>query len=526
MVSRIRPLWAPVLVACIAFIAARTAMLPGLSFWDTAELQAVGPLMGTAHPAGFPTYALLGWLASVVLQPFGEPAFRMNLFAGLCLAFAAGLTVDLVRALTRSALVGMLAGVGLALTPVAWAIGTRAEAHALHLAFVVVLLRLLVAWEARVRAGGPQPSSGPGADRFLVAAAVVFGLSVGNHSLTLLLALPVALFVLAVDRAIWRDRRLGALCLGAFAAAVVLVYLELPLRAGPFRAALVYGRPETWDGFWYVALGEQFRTSLVDPFGDLPAKAGSLVARAVDQFGPLTPLVPLALVATLVRQPRYALLTVSAVAITCLFAASYRNADIGRYYVGPILMVWTWLAILVGTAGEWAGRLFRRAVGRVTTPITGGALAGPRRIIAAVPTVVLVVVMLAPTGFSLGDRFDAVDESGDRRAASWVDHALSVMEPGAILVSWWSYSTPLWYAQRVEGRRPDLVIVDDRTRLDEGLGDITDVIDANLGKHPVYVIRDDSDEIALLAARYELELIDGRDARALTRVLGLRETGS
>lgn len=69
-----------------------------------------------------------------------------------------------------------------------------------------------------------------------------------------------------------------------------------------------------------------------------------------------------------------------------------------------------------------------------------------------------------------------------------------------------SHSTPLWYAQRVGGRRPDSVIVDDRTRLDDGLGDITDVSDANLGKHPVYGIRD--------------------DARALTCVLGLRGTGS
>ena len=220
-----------------------------------------------------------------------------------------------------------------------------------------MLLRLLVAWEARVRAGGPQPSSGPGADRFLVAAAAVFGLSIGNHSLTLLLAPPVALFVLAVDREIWRDRRLVALCLGA-AAAAVLVYLELPLRAGPFRAALVYGRPETWDGFWYVALGEQFRTSLVDPFGDLPAKAGSLVARAVDQFGPLTPLVPLALVATVVRQPRYALLTVSAVAITCLFAASYRNADVGRYYLGPVADGLD----LAGDPGRHGGRVGGAAV--------------------------------------------------------------------------------------------------------------------------------------------------------------------
>ena len=58
------------------------ALLPGLGFWDTGEYQAVGPLMGTAHPTGFPTYVLLGWLASVLLQPFGDPAFRMNLLRG------------------------------------------------------------------------------------------------------------------------------------------------------------------------------------------------------------------------------------------------------------------------------------------------------------------------------------------------------------------------------------------------------------------------------------------------------------
>lgn len=232
MVTLIRRVGPPAAVALIAFAAARTAMLPGLAFWDTAELQAVGPLMGTAHPAGFPTYVLLGWVASVVLQPFGEPAFQMNLLAGLCLAAAAGITVDLVRALTRSALMGILAGLGLALTPVAWSIGTHAETHALHLALLALLLRLLVAWDARMQSavGGP-------ADRYLVAAAIVSGLSVGNHSLTLLLVLPVALFASAVDRALWRNRRLVALSVGAFVATVVLVYLELPLRAGPFRAA-------------------------------------------------------------------------------------------------------------------------------------------------------------------------------------------------------------------------------------------------------------------------------------------------
>ena len=64
MVSWIR-LAAALSVAVVAFFAAWRAMLPGVAFWDTGELQVVGPLMGTAHPTGFPTYVLLGWLASV-----------------------------------------------------------------------------------------------------------------------------------------------------------------------------------------------------------------------------------------------------------------------------------------------------------------------------------------------------------------------------------------------------------------------------------------------------------------------------
>ena len=133
-------------------MAAWLAVMPGVAFWDTGELQAVAPLMGTAHPTGFPTYVLLGWLASVLLQPFGEPAFRMNIFSAICLAVAAGVTVDLVRALTGWIALGVAAGIAMALTPIAWAIGTHAEAHSLHLALVAILLWLLVAWDARARA--------------------------------------------------------------------------------------------------------------------------------------------------------------------------------------------------------------------------------------------------------------------------------------------------------------------------------------------------------------------------------------
>jgi hypothetical protein len=515
---------AAVLVAGIAQVAAVSAMLPGLAFWDTAELQTVGPLMGTGHPAGFPTWVLLGWVASVVFQPFGEPAFRMNLLSGLCLAVAAGVTVDLVRALTRSTFLGVAAGLGLALTPIAWSIGTHAETHALHLALLAILLRLLVAWEDRATRDGAGSPTASRADRYLVASAVVFGLSVGNHPLTLLMIPPIYLFLRAVVPDIWSNRRLMGLCAAACVATVVLVYLELPLRAGPFRAGLVYGRPETWDGFWYIVLGEQFRGSLVDPFGDLAGKVGALIGRLVAQFGPVAIFVPIAFAATSRLRRAYALLTGSAVLITWFFAASYENADIGRYYLGPVLMAWTWLAILAGQVAEWLGRVVDDLTGRDgrtwPNPWSDGSSPSPAIAVA------LALALLGPTVVALPDRYPAIDLRHDNSAARWVDRALAEMESGAVVVSWWSYSTPLWYAQRVEGRRPDLVIIDDRTRLDLGLGDITAVIDAHLGREPVYVIRDDPKEIELLAERYELEPLDGVDARSLTRVIRLRDTPS
>ncbi len=376
---------------------------------------------------------------------------------------------------------------------------------------MAILLWLLVAWDARVRpaeAAGAGPAARAG-DRFLVAAAVVFALAVGNHSLTLLLAIPVGLYVLAVDPDIWRRPRLVWTCVGALAVTLVIVYLELPLRAGPFRAPLVYGSPDTLEGFVSIVFAEQFRGSLVDPFGDLPRKLGLLIDRTAAQFWIFAPLIPVAFVATAVRLPRYALLTGSAVAITIFFAASYENADIGRYYLGPALMAWTWLAILAASA-------IRGLVA------VGGLGRGPGSTDADAPqagltALLIAVALVVPSVFAVPSRFEMAGAVREIDARAWTDHALDVMAPDAVIVSWWSYSTPLWYAQHVQGRRQDLTIVDDRTRLDEALGSMTDVIDANLGTRPVYVIRIDRKEIDLLVARYELEFIDGVDAAKLTR---------
>lgn len=495
---------APVGVALVAGWIIVPTVMPGVGFWDTAESQTVPPILGVMHPTGFPAYVLLGWLASAVMAPLGDPAFRMNLLSALLVVGAAGLTVVLIRRLTRSAPIAAAAGLGLALTPNVWKIATHADAHALHLVLVAVLLIVLLEWGRRAVAGEP------GADRWLVASAAAFGVSSANHSLTLLLGPPIAVYLFAVDPVILRRTRLVFVCAAVLAAVMVALYLELPLRGGPFRAPLVYGRPETWDGFRYIVLAEQFRGSLVDPFGNLAGKLQGLFALSAAQFGILAPLIPVGFLATARREPRFALLTGLAVVATVFFAASYANADIGRYYLGPILIAWTWLAVLAVSVIEAFAALTGAGPPGLRVGVAGGSdshAAWRGGLVDSATAALVAIALLVPTIGTLPARAARLDLSDERAAERWLDAALGAMEPNAVVVSWWSYSTTLWYAQHVEGRFPDGFIVDDRTRLDLELGEVPDVIDDHLGTRPVYVIRSSLADVAQLRRHYVLQPI-------------------
>jgi hypothetical protein len=484
-----------------------SALMPGLGLWDTGELQTVGPVLGTAHPTGFPAWVVLGWLASVVLGPVGEPALRMNVLSAILLGVAGGATAVAAGRLSGRWALGAAAGFGLVATPIAWRIGTRADVHALHLALVAVLIALLVEWAHRQRTGSPT------ATRWLVAVAVVVGVALANHRLTVFLLPGIAAYVAVVDPAILRRPRV-LLGLPALALAVAAVlYLELPLRAGPLRAPLVYGAPETWEGFWYVVLGVQFGGAFTSPLEDPGRLIGELSRLLAGQLGPLAGLLLPAAVATVVRRPTYALLTIPGALATWLFATSYENADIERYYLGPAVFAWTWLAV-------GAGALLDLLMAAVRGSVEGGA--GRRRWVAPAAAAGAAVLLVGPSIMALPSRHDRLDGGGDIVGRAWLEGAIETLEPDAVVVSWWSYSTPLWYAQHVEGRISGIWVVDDRTRLDEDLGSIYDVIDAQLGRRPVYAVRVEPSDLAGLVRRYRLESLPMPMGQSLTRILGPR----
>jgi 4-amino-4-deoxy-L-arabinose transferase-like glycosyltransferase len=488
----------PLLCGLVVFFAALAlyarTLLPGVGFWDTAEFQTVGPVLGIAHPTGYPTYTLLAWLASVVLQPIGEPALRANLLSALLVAAAAGLVAACVAAVGRRALAGLVAGLALAVAPAAWTIGLRADAHALNLAFVALLLALLVGWAQRT-------SAGHGGDGWLLAAAVAFGLSLGNHALTVLLAPGIALYVLAVAPRLPIQRPLFvASCALALLLATTLVYAYLPLRSA-MNPPLDYGNPQTWEGFRYVILAEQFQGS----FRGLPPAAEAVAQVIGETFSELgvVALLAIAGVVHLVRRRSSLLVLLAAWFVTgWLIALTYVNADIERYYLMPLLAVAVLggigLAALLDLAvigwhhlAAWQpdGALLRGRVLRFVRPLTAVSLAA---------------LLLAPTLLAVPSRIGQLDQSGSTFGRDWLAEALPQLESDAVVISWWAFSTALWYAQFVEGRRTDLLVLDDSTIYQHGLANADRAIAAYLPDRPVYLLRLPED-IAHFERAYQLE---------------------
>ena len=58
-------------------------------FDDSLEFQLVPVLLAIPHPTGYPLYALLGRLATLV--PFGDAAYRVNLLSAVAAAVAVAL---------------------------------------------------------------------------------------------------------------------------------------------------------------------------------------------------------------------------------------------------------------------------------------------------------------------------------------------------------------------------------------------------------------------------------------------------
>ena len=476
--------------------------MPGVGFWDTAEAQTVPYTLSIFHPTGFPTYTLVGWAWSQL--PFGEVAYRMNLMSAVCVALAAGLVTHLAahliteRPMALRAAAAGVAGAAFAFASEPWRNAVRADVHALHIFIAALILWLLFCWRAAERAGSPR------AGRWLAASALTFGIGLGNHALTGLLAFGIAFWLIAVDPWIWRRWRLVGWC-AALLLAGLSVYLYIPLRSiiDP-EPPLFYARPDTWERVRYVIFAEQFAglfANFSDPFGNFSEKWAKAQTVLGAQFpAPGWLLVGVGFVVVCRRRLAAAVFLALIFVVNVIYSMNFIDGDIDRYYMTAVLVA----APLLGVAVAWVAHTYARAAWIIAGRF--GRWAARRRAATAVGTAVVAAALVLPA-FSLVDLYRARDLSGYREATRWVEGVYAAVPENAVIISWWSYSTPLWYHRWVLGERPDIKIVDERNILDDGYGDLYGAIDAFLGERPVYVVPADGSG-ASLAGRYEFETVE------------------
>jgi len=474
--------WTALAVSLVAFAIYLRTMLPADGFWDTAEAQTVPHTLSIFHPTGFPTYALLGWLWSQI--PLGEVAWRMNLLSGVCLAASAGLVVLTTGHVIDERHPGIRAGAAaaaggaFAFAAEPWAIAVHADVHALNTFFTALIIWLLFTWRAA------EWSAARRAGGWLLAAALAFGLGVGNHPLVGLLAFAIAPWLFIVDPDIWRRWRLILGCAGLVVGGLA-TYLYIPIRAlTPPEPPLFYARPTTLERMKYLVFAEQFHGlfdfgNLMSTFGPKWSFTAPILVR--QYLGPGWLLAALGAATLSIRQFGSLVFFVMVIVADVIYSMNFNDGDIARYYVPTLVAT----APMIGVAVAMLAAYCARAAADTSRRFAG--IPGRRRIAVGVGMAVIAISLLLPAA-TLVTNYQQSDESANRDADRWVSSVYQALPPDAVIISWWSYSTPLWYHRWILGERPDVTIIDERNIIDDGYVTIDGAIRAFLGRRPVYVL--------------------------------------
>ena len=459
---------APALVAVAAGALYVHSASPAVGGGNTGEFQVMAPLLGIAHPPSYPLYLLLAKLASLVPAGGGD-AWRINVLTALFAAaavFLVGVVAQEIDHTPARALTGALAAAAVAAMPRLWTLAVEAEVFSLHLFLVAAFWLVLLVWQ-RDRS-----------DRWLLVAALLAGLGLANHRTFLFIAASGALTVVLLRPGVTLRARLllgCALLCGIGLLPYVYVLRGLVTPVAYFSPADVHrlSRGEAWYVLQGNASGETGGGAIVR---DLIADPAQLRLRTVwlwrnlaGQFGVWGEALAAAGAAgyllVLWRRPAWAAGALLGSGAAAVFAMSYgKYPDADRYLLPLESLQALGLAALAGAGLTRLSGWLRRPVlpSRVAGAACGLALGAYWSFALG--------VLAGGTSFTRGgyDYFTVFNLEG--------------VEPHAVVCTWWAAAWGWWYAQYVDGHRPDVDVVS------KGPDDcVRDVLPAQFGRRPVYI---------------------------------------
>ncbi|HUU56247.1 MAG TPA: DUF2723 domain-containing protein, partial [bacterium] len=407
---------------------------PGLSILDSGEFLGVAQTLGVAHPTGYPLYALLGQLATLI--PWGDKAFSINLVsaaAGAGAAFFLALAAaELGRQLELrpAARTAAVAAAGLlALTSrTLWSVSTLAEVYALNALFWGALL-----WAAlRLRRTG--------APRELYVLALLGGLSLANHA-TIALFLPAAAVIGWPGRPRARELARALPLAAVIFLAALSINLYTPLRAAG-KPLFNWDDPSTLDSFYAHVTGAQYRGHfLYYGAGGAREALAQYLASLPANVTPAGAFAAAALVGLFVKRYRLVALAVVAYFAGYLaYCAAYAIPDINYYFIPLHLVVVFAAAIGVGAVVQAVGRRFPAA-----------------RLVAALGAA---AVVLAAGAWAFASNFPYGHRRGFTFAETYGRRLVAALPARAVFFTSGDTNTFLtWYNVYVRGLRRDVAVL-------------------------------------------------------------------
>ena len=280
-VGRFTPRWAAASVFVISLAVYLGTLSPSFGFVDKGEMAAVAATLGIAHPTGYPTLMLLGYLFTAVM-PFRE-IVSLNVLSALLAASGAGVLTVLIRDVmarldepdksdgrkrkkkkagkenvperlpdSALSLYAGLAALGTSLTTTWWSQGNSFEVYSLHLLMMPLVLLTFLQYVDEQSPGAPVGFSRRG-----LLFSVVLGISFTNHLTTVLLAPALLVFYFfSLGLNLRSFSRLLWLVPGFLVG--LLPYVWLPLRAS-MNPLFNWGDPSTLAKFIDHVTGRQYR---------------------------------------------------------------------------------------------------------------------------------------------------------------------------------------------------------------------------------------------------------------------------
>ncbi len=424
-------------------------------FGDPTEYTVVAHVLGFAHPPGYAFITLLGKLVQSLI-PIGAISWRMHLLAALsstaAALFAFGVIWTIGSALSPN-LQSPISGLKILaafFTALLIATGTDVWQHAIHANPHVVTAVFLLAnlffltkfWASQSR-------------KWLFAFTFTLGLGLTHHPLTVMAWPAYGLFVLVVRPSIWKEWRtlLGMVLCGLLG---LTVWLYFPLRA----AATPIGPTDlnTLNGFLNYVLARGLSESL--PFfglADLPDRA--LVFWTLLRLQYALPIIFLALFGfawlllgsklTENRSPAPLFLLYGLTFLgNYAFVMSLRVQDIMAYLLGIFMLLGLMAGIgllgLLTLLQTWLTRHSTLRTPHSSLPKEVWLLAAALFLLGPI----LQIARNLPR-IGLGD-YTAAQDYVDAVFARFTGTGA-----GAVLLNDWEHTTPLYYAQFVDGRSPN-----------------------------------------------------------------------